>query len=62
MRGTISARVPQGSVLDQLLFLEYINNICDVVEANVRLFADDTTLYMFVDNPAHSAELLNMSR
>ena len=26
---------------------------------NVRLFADDTTLYIFVDNPAHSAELLN---
>ena len=42
-----------------LLFLVYINYICDVVDTNVRLFADDTTLYIFVDNSVHSAELLN---
>ena len=55
----IRGRVPQGSILGHLLFLVYINNIITVIGSNIRLFADDTSLYIIVDDPISAAECIN---
>ena len=45
--------------LGPLLFLVYINDIVNDIGSNIRLFADDTSLYIVVDNPLVAAETLN---
>ena len=52
--------MPQGSVLGPLLFLVFINYITNAVKhCKIRLFADDTCLYIDVDNRVHCADLIN---
>ena len=56
---SIHARVPQGSIFGPLLFLVYINDIVVDIGSNIRLFADDTSLYIIVDDPVTAAGCLN---
>ena len=44
----VQAGVPQGSILGPLLFLVYINDIVDDIQANINLFAGDASLSMVV--------------
>ena len=57
---TIGAGVAQGSLLGPLLFLLYINDIIHVVsDCNIRLFGNDTCLYIKVEDRGETARLVN---
>ena len=56
---SINAGVPQGSILDPMLFPIYINDIVNIIFCNIKLFADYTSLYLVVDNEYEAAEQLN---
>ena len=51
--------MPQGSIIGPLLFLVFRNNIVEV-SSSIRLFADNASLYIVVDDPLDSAIKLNI--
>ena len=49
--------IPQGSTLGPLLFMCFANDMPDVVQAYVRMFADDSKLYRAVNTPEDTEAL-----
>ena len=47
---------PQGSILGPLFF---INDLATDLKSNVKLFADDTSLFSIVSDPLETANILN---
>ena len=41
----VQSGIPQGSVLGPVLFVVYINDLPDLVESLVQMFADDTKVF-----------------
>ena len=46
----VKSGVPQGTVLGPLMSLLYISDIGNEINSNLRLFADDRTLYGTINN------------
>ena len=55
----VLAGVPQDSILGPLLLLIFTNNIPANLECNVKIFADDTSLFSLVRDPNKSSAKLS---
>ena len=53
---TIKPGVPQGSILWSIIFLIYINDLSGNLEANVKLFADDTSMFLVASDPINTSQ------
>ena len=55
---TCLAGAPQGALIGPLLFVIYINDLPNELKSNVKLFADDTSLFTVVKDKNESANIL----
>ena len=46
----MDSEIPKGSVLGPILFVIYINDLPEIVESQIYLFADDTKLYRTISD------------
>ena len=48
----VTSGVPQGTVMGPILFLVYINDLCEYIQhSKLRLFADDSIIYKQIKTP-----------
>ena len=49
----VTSGIPQGSVLGPILFVIYINNLPDVIQVMMRMYADDSKILRRLNTPDH---------
>ena len=65
MSGTGSSWAPvlsgvqQGSVLGPILFLYYVNDMPDIVQSLIYMYADDTKIMQEISRPEDGGSLQN---
>eukprot|EP00732_Lithocolla_globosa_P001775 Lithocolla_globosa_v1_NODE_969_length_3008_cov_31.801219.p1 type:complete len:696 gc:universal NODE_969_length_3008_cov_31.801219:852-2939(+) len=54
---SITAGVPQGSILSPTLFAAFIDDVVNVVENNIEMFADDATLHKTIPHTTERVQV-----
>ena len=55
----ITSGIPEGSVLEPILFVLYINALPENIVSNVYMFADDTKVFKMITSPHDQHTLQN---
>ena len=53
----VTSGIPQGSVLGPIMFIIFINDLPDIVDSTVYLFADDTKIFNVISEPKNKDTL-----